>query len=89
MAHDRCETAGHRALRRWMGERTRGSVAADLGCTAAAVTQWITLLSVPDTVSRIILQEIAGIAPEAWLTGSERERLRAARARARASSSAA
>jgi hypothetical protein len=75
----RSQTAGHTAFFAWVAEaekvRTRVWVAEKLRVQPSTVTQWVTLYAVPDTVSQLVLEELAGIAPRLWLTRTELKRL--------------
>lgn len=72
-------TAGHRALEAWVKShpeyRPHSELAKVVGLTRAAVAQWRSNHAVPDSVSRIILQDLAGIPERSWLVKDQIQRL--------------
>lgn len=72
-------TDGHRALEAWLKQRppTYGlkDLAEAVGSTTQAVSQWFSKNAVPDPVTRIVLEKMAGIAQVLWLDAKQAKRL--------------
>ena len=73
MARPRNE--GHEAFVRWVGERSQAEVAALLGIGQQTVSGYLAGRFRPGALLRLKLRDVAGIAPESWLTMKERARL--------------
>jgi malate/lactate dehydrogenase len=76
MRRVRTKTRGHVALAKWIAKdpevRTRTYIAELAGVTAAAVSQWMTLHSVPDLKALLSLKHMAGIELSDWLSQEQR-----------------
>lgn len=70
-------TDGSRALAAWMRQTgtTQAEIATRVGVGQATVSRWTTGAIRPEGAHRAALRLLAGIDPEAWLTGVERRRL--------------
>lgn len=75
----RKRTEGHRALEEWRRLHPEFRRPTDLArvvrLTPQAVSMWVTKLNVPDDVSQIILEDLAGIARRCWLDKKQNARL--------------
>lgn len=60
---------------------TYAELAELLGLAAQTVSQWGAGISRPNLLAQHILQEVTGIALDAWLTTEERDQVRSARER--------
>lgn len=71
-------TSARRALRRWLDEpgRTQVALAAQLGVSGPAISQWLNGPSVPSPWLRGPLEALTGIPATSWQSRREREHAR-------------
>jgi hypothetical protein len=75
-------TEGHRLLERWMTKASLSRVAVARlidGVTPQAVSMWFSKGSAPDAATRLVLEIVAKIPAESWLSDGDRKRVKAAR----------
>lgn len=74
-------TDGLAALRQWMADGvSQSELARRLGIRQPSVAAWLSRDARPDALRRVLLESVAGIPRDAWLTSAERARLATVRA---------